>query len=101
MVCPDELTCAMYADGELPGEEARRLRNHMAECHACRQLVAALEEENRALVHALQGLDQPFAETAPHASPFRRRAVLEVGVIVFAAAFIIRLALDYLTGQET
>jgi hypothetical protein len=53
MSCLTELTGMTYADGELPGEEARAVERHLAGCGRCRTLVAALAEESRALAAAL------------------------------------------------
>ena len=49
MTCLSELTCAVYADGELSPEETRDAERHLAECPRCRALVAALRGENRIL----------------------------------------------------
>ncbi len=53
MTCLNELTCAVYADGELSPEETRATEVHLAECPRCRALVAALRDENRMLSAAL------------------------------------------------
>ena len=56
MTCLSELTCAVYADGELSPEETRDAERHLAECSRCRALVAALRGENRILAAALTEL---------------------------------------------
>ena len=57
MTCLSELTCSMYADGELSAEETRDAERHLAECPQCRTLVAALRGENQILASALAELD--------------------------------------------
>jgi hypothetical protein len=66
MECYSEQTCALAVDGELAADEARRLREHLATCRRCRELVDALRAENRALSESLQDL----AEEVPSAMRF-------------------------------
>src|ERR1041385_7742967 len=104
MECPNEFTWAMFSDAELPETETWNLRRHLAECADCRELAAALQEENRALVHAFQHLDAPVVGAVSHralsvgTAPARRR-LLELGAPVFALALLVRIAFDYVTGQ--
>ena len=49
MECYSEQTLALFVDGELAAEEARRLREHTSACRGCRQLLDALRAENRFL----------------------------------------------------
>jgi anti-sigma factor RsiW len=63
MTCLSELTCAVYADGELSPEETRDAERHLAQCPRCRALVAALRGENLTLASALTELD-PVAEAS-------------------------------------
>ena len=37
MECYSEQTCAIFVDGELAADEARRLRDHLATCRRCRR----------------------------------------------------------------
>jgi anti-sigma factor RsiW/cytoskeletal protein CcmA (bactofilin family) len=60
MSCPTELTLSIYADGELPAEEARRVVAHLETCPGCRALSAALEQENAVLMEVL-GEEEPVA----------------------------------------
>ena len=53
MECYSEQTCAIFADGELAVDEARHLRDHLATCPRCRELVDALRAENRVLSESL------------------------------------------------
>ena len=55
MSCFPELTYAVYADGELPAEEAAQVEAHLAACSRCRRLTDSLQAESRALQQALQG----------------------------------------------
>ena len=45
MICPNEMTCALFAEGELPEAEARSVALHLEACKACDRLVAALRAE--------------------------------------------------------
>jgi anti-sigma factor RsiW len=65
MTCLTELTCAVYADGELSPEETRDAERHLAECPRCRTRVAALRDENRSLASALTELDRVVEDAAP------------------------------------
>lgn len=68
MECYSQQTCALFVDGELAPDEARRLREHLATCGRCRGLVDALREENRILSDSLREV----AEEAPARSRPRR-----------------------------
>ena len=57
MACLSEFTCTVYADGELPANEAREAANHLASCGTCRQSVDALRAESRILVQCFQDTD--------------------------------------------
>lgn len=71
MECYSEQTCALAVDGELAADEARRLREHLATCRRCRELVDALRAENRVLSESLQELPEEAASPAAF-SPQRR-----------------------------
>ena len=58
MECYSEQMCAIFVDGELAGDEARRLRDHLATCPRCRKLVDALRAENRVLGESLRQLPE-------------------------------------------
>ena len=68
MECYSEQTCAIFVDGELTGDEARRLRDHLATCPRCRDLVDALRAENRVLSEILREVPEEAASPAslPH-----------------------------------
>ncbi len=70
MECYSEQTCALDVDGELSVDEARRLRDHLATCRRCRELVDALRAENRVLSESLHELPEEAASTASF-SPLR------------------------------
>src|SRR6267143_3755726 len=70
MECYSEQTCALAVDGELSVDEARRLRDHLATCRRCRELVDALRAENRVLSESLHELPEEAASTASF-SPLR------------------------------
>src|ERR1700745_2568530 len=61
MECYSEQVCIIFVDGELAVDEARRLRDHLAICQRCRQLVDALRAENRVLGESLHELQEEAA----------------------------------------
>ena len=61
MECYSEQIVAIAADGELEVEETLRLRDHLATCRRCRQLLDALRAENRILSETLQELPEEAA----------------------------------------
>ncbi len=71
MACLTELTCAVYADGELTPDEVRAAEHHLAGCARCRARVAAFRDENRVLALALGA--SPAVAPA-QATPARSRA---------------------------
>ena len=56
MECYSEQTCTSFVDGELEIDESRRLRDHLATCQRCRELVETLRAENRILGESLHEL---------------------------------------------
>ncbi len=62
MSCPDDLTLSTGADGELPPDEGRSLRAHLADCAECRRRMRAFEIEADTLRLVLQ-------EAAPRPAP--------------------------------
>jgi hypothetical protein len=71
MECYSEQTCALAVDGELAADEVRRLRDHLATCRRCRELVDALRAENRVLSDSLHELPEEAPSPAGF-SPLRR-----------------------------
>ena len=69
MTCLSELTWAVYVDGELSPEEARDAERHLGECARCRELVAALQGESRAVTVALDELAALAPASAPGTTP--------------------------------
>src|SRR5206468_11468394 len=51
-----------FVDGELAVDEARRLRDHLATCQRCQELVDALRAENRVLGESLHELPEEAAD---------------------------------------
>jgi cytoskeletal protein CcmA (bactofilin family) len=70
MECYSEQIVAIAVDGELAVEEAQRLRDHLATCQRCRDLVDALRAENRVLSESLHELPEEAASPARF-SPLR------------------------------
>ena len=64
MECYSEQIVSIFVDGELEVEEARRLRDHLATCRRCRQLLDALRAENRVLSESLNELAEEAASPA-------------------------------------
>jgi len=64
MECYSEQIVSIFVDGELAPEEAQRLRDHLATCRRCRQLLDALRVENRVLSESLQELPEETASPA-------------------------------------
>lgn len=103
MVCLNELTCAVYADGELPENEAREVAKHLAACGACRRSVESLRSESRVLVQCFQDTD--FIEfeledetlNAPHAG---RLNVVRFGLFVLAMSVLLRPVMIALAELE-
>src|SRR5216117_1614877 len=58
MECYSEQMCSIFVDGELAVDEARRLRDHLATCQRCRELLDALRAENRVLGESLHELPE-------------------------------------------
>src|ERR1700686_3057768 len=69
MECYSEQTCALAVDGELGMDEALRLRDHLATCRRCRELVDALRAENRVLSESLHQLPEEAASPASFSPP--------------------------------
>ena len=91
MECYSEQIVAIFVDGELPVEEAQRLRDHLSTCQRCRQLLDALRAENRVLSESLQELPEEAASPAgssrlPWSLPWGQiavvAAVLALGSVV-------------------
>jgi len=64
MECYSEQICEVFVDGELPVDEARRLRVHLATCQRCQERVDALRSENRVLSESLRELPDEEASLA-------------------------------------
>jgi len=90
MDCYSEQTCALFVDGELAADEARRMRDHMVTCRRCRQLLDALRAENRVLSESLSELSEEAAAPVAY-SQLRVSAVwrdLAVVAVVLALGSI-------------
>lgn len=99
--CPAELTCAMYADGELSVSEAKLLREHLDRCPHCRDLVLAFQAERETLVGFLGNADAFLAESEPEpvqaSSPV---LVLRLMGLVFGTALLLRMGLGLVMGLQ-
>jgi len=87
MECYSEQTCALAVDGELAPDEAQRLRDHLATCRRCRELVDALRAENRALSESLHELPEEAASPAAFPHPHRSGVRIDLAVLAAVLAF--------------
>ena len=91
MICPNEFTCALFAEGELPEAEARAVALHLESCDACDRLVTAVRAESRMLVQCLQDIDSDVSSEVPEFSASSPRSIsvagFALGVIGVAVAF--------------
>jgi len=86
MECYSEQTCALAVDGELEADELGRLRNHLATCRRCRDLVDALRAENRVLSESLHELPDEAASPTKVSHPRRSRIWGDLTVIAAVLA---------------
>jgi len=96
MGCPSELTCSMYADGELPAEEACDVQLHLDTCALCRTLIDSLMQEKRILVQVLQETDQESAPATSALVQSSRAPVVQIAASVLGLAAGLRSLLGYL-----
>lgn len=86
MSCFDELTYAIYADGELPESERQAVETHLIACLACRERVVALRDEAELLGEVLHERLRPerrAAERTPGTS-----LALGIGPTLLIAAVV-------------
>src|SRR5215469_13838853 len=98
MECYSEQTVARFVDGELEADETGALRNHLATCRRCRQLLDALRAENRILSESLQELPEeaPVLAELPHASLSWAWGDVAVVAVVLALGSIVASWMDLL-----
>jgi hypothetical protein len=92
VTCPSEFKLSMYADGELPESDAHEIREHLSTCGTCSALARALEEENRALVHAFQQIDVVGAEADTAGS-----ILVSLVLLIVGGAVAVRAVLDWIS----
>ena len=115
--CPSDLTCSIYADGELTGPEALALRNHLETCARCRGLVHAFRKERTALAEvmgdttAFLGEREPVPAWTPSPDPARTpspdpawspspaQAIRVMGLVIGFAA-LLRMGIGWIAGLE-
>jgi hypothetical protein len=102
MECYSEQVVAMFVDGELAGDESQRLREHLASCQRCRQLLDALRAENRLLSESLQELTEEavMPRELPDLSPSLPWSDVAVVAVVLALGSIIANWMDLLSLPE-
>jgi anti-sigma factor RsiW/cytoskeletal protein CcmA (bactofilin family) len=84
--CFDELTIAIYADGELPQEQLRDVETHLVGCLACRQRVIRLSEEAEVLTDALH--ERHRGRVHVEGAAPARGVALGIGPTLLAAALV-------------
>jgi hypothetical protein len=84
--CYSEQTISIFVDGELAAEESRLLRDHLATCRRCRQLLDALRAENRVLSESLQELPEEVTIPADFARLRWSLAWIDVAIVVAVLA---------------
>jgi cytoskeletal protein CcmA (bactofilin family) len=103
MECYSEQVVAIFVDGELEADEARRLREHLITCQRCRQLLDALRGENRLLSQSLQELPEEAAAIPaelPDLSPSLAWADVAVVAMMLAVGSIVASWMDLLSLPE-
>jgi hypothetical protein len=102
MQCYSEQILSIFVDGELAPEEAQGLRDHLATCRRCRQLLDALRGENRVLSESLQELPEEAASPAgfPRLSGSLAWGDLAVVAAVLALGSIVVPWIDELSVPE-
>jgi len=101
MSCFPELTYAVFVDGELSPEEARRVEAHLLACAECRLQVEALRAEGRLLAEVLQEAEPEVV--APLAQPqgVRWLDLAWTTAVILAVAGSAQGAYNWLSGVET
>ncbi len=99
MECYSEQIVSIFVDGELEAEEAQRLRDHLATCRRCRQLLDALRAENRVLSESLQELPEeaPSPASAPRLRSSWTWGDLAIGSAVLALSSVVAFWIDALS----
>ena len=102
MECYSEQVVSIFVDGELGADEARLLRDHLATCHRCRQLLDALRAENRVLSESLQELPEeaPSAAGSPRLPWSLGWGDIAVVAVVLASGSIVAPWIDQLSVPE-
>ena len=102
MECYSEQLCALFVDDELPSDQAQRLREHLAECQRCRDLVDALRAENGVLRESLRELPEEAAgtEAFSHSPLSKAWGDLAVLAAVLALGSVVLVWFDQLKIPE-
>jgi len=102
--CPEEMTVALLAEGELDGSEAHAARSHVVDCPRCFQLLDAAMAEVRHQRQAVEApsavpvmVDQPSGLSAFLARLLRPRVV---GPAVGVLAMVLVIAIFPRTGGD-
>jgi hypothetical protein len=93
VACLTEFEYAVYADGELPIQESRRMADHLETCASCRKLVAGLRAESRTLVECFQSTDFiefELEDEALSASQAHNLSALKLTAFVLAMSVLLR-----------
>lgn len=100
-VCPSEIVCSTYADGELAGAEALAFTAHLENCPRCQGLVQAFRRERDVLFEIVGNTEAFLGETQPTPvsvpSPIH---ILKLLGLVIGLAALMRLGIGWVMGLE-
>ncbi|HZI50547.1 MAG TPA: hypothetical protein VFE29_01895 [Terriglobia bacterium] len=102
MRCPNEFTCALFAEGELPEGKSREIALHAESCEACDRLITALRGESRMLVQCLQDIDLEEAVEVPDFTPKASRSIsfATFAFVIIGIALVFRISTGILFGFD-
>lgn len=117
-VCFDELSYAIYLDGEADAQTQQLIEAHLETCDRCRELVGRLQEENRQISASLEPAEHPDVDLVPGvmdaipAEPeayeksnvipmVRFRRVLPYAATILIAAFLLVFAVLFFQAPPT
>ncbi len=101
MSCFPELTYAVFVDGELPLEEARRVEAHLLACAECRLQVEALRAEGRLLAEVLQEAEPEVVVPLAQPQGVRWLDLAWTTAVILAVAGSAQGAYNWLSSVET
>jgi cytoskeletal protein CcmA (bactofilin family) len=82
----DEMSCLLYAEGQLDRARALEVSSHALECARCRTLLKSLESESRLLARAMHEEDEPLPSRLAAFEERTRRSMQWVWGLVMGLA---------------